>query len=78
MAHSNKFNKLVHWNIRGLLGNLEELQVLSREESPAVFALQETLLKPNKNISLSGYKHIKQPAPPTENDGFSGGGVLCS
>ncbi|PJE78783.1 hypothetical protein CI610_02271 [invertebrate metagenome] len=42
---SNTNNFIIQWNIRGLRANLEEFQNLSKEFRPALFCLQEVMLK---------------------------------
>ena len=50
-----KFNRFLHWNIDGVISNLEDLKLLLNLHCPKVFALQETLLAEDKNISFAGY-----------------------
>ena len=70
-------DKIVQWNIRGFNGNYEELQILLKDLSPNVLALQETLLAPGKKIKVEGYSsEIEKPATITDNDGLSGGVCL--
>ena len=45
----------LHWNIDGVIANLEDLKLLLNYYCPKVFALQETLLSEDKNISFAGY-----------------------
>ena len=67
---------IIQWNIRGVFANLEELQLLCREHQPAVLALQETLLKPEKDFSLSGYNFVGKAVDQTEHGTSGGVGLL--
>ena len=49
-------NRIVHWNIRGYVGNFEDLKILIRNSgSPACVCLQETLLGDKKAYPPSRY-----------------------
>lgn len=43
-----KLDKIVQWNICGLNGRIPELQLITKEHSPKIFALQETLFNKRK------------------------------
>ena len=67
---------IIQWNIRGVFANLEELQLLCHEHQPAVLALQETMLKPEKDFSLSGYNFVGKAVDQTEHGTSGGVGLL--
>ena len=49
---------IIQWNCRGLRANYEELLLLNKNICPAVFALQETLLKADAIINFSNFSVI--------------------
>jgi len=46
---------ILHWNIRGLQANREELDLLFSNLDPTVICIQETFLKENKTINFKHY-----------------------
>lgn len=48
-------NTIIQWNCRGLKANYDEILLLLKDHDPAVFCLQETLLKDSDNISFRNY-----------------------
>ena len=49
-------HKIIQWNWRGLKPNYNEVSILISEYNPSVFCFQETVLKPDDNIWLKGFK----------------------
>ena len=66
-------HSVMQWNIRGVSANYQELQLLSSQLKPSVIALQETLQRENKNISISNFHSILEPAQPSDRGGVTGG-----
>lgn len=54
--------KILQWNLNGFFNNLHELQILVREHSPDVIALQETHITQNA-IKIIGYTTIMENNP---------------
>jgi len=54
--------KILQWNANGLLAHLNEFkQFLSNTESAIhIICIQESLLKPNKTLSVSGYDVLRK------------------
>jgi len=64
--------ELIHWNIRGLQANREELSLLISSFNPEVLALQETNLGINHNINYQNYSFYNCPG--SETHGICHGG----
>ena len=47
-------HKIIQWNCQGLKPNYNEVSLLKSDYNPSVFCLQESLFKPDDNISLKG------------------------
>ena len=52
----------LQWNLRGLRANCRDLEILTKQFTPSVIALQETLLLPDKKYDLNNYTCISKPA----------------
>jgi len=53
--HQNE-NLLIQWNMNSYKKQFEDLKVLSTERKPLLICLQETMLRPNQQALLGGYK----------------------
>ena len=51
-------HKIIQWNCRGLKPNYNEVSLLFSEYKPSAFCFQETIFKPNDDISLKGFNII--------------------
>ena len=60
--------KVIQWNLRGVGTQFEELQRLCHNLQPGVVALQETLLRPEKPFTISGFNTLNLPAFPTDSN----------
>ncbi len=70
---------VIQWNIRGLASNRPELELLQQKYQPAVFCLQETLLKDekynlNEKYSLKGFEPYHKVGT-IDSEGRAHGGV---
>ena len=63
----------IHWNVRGLRANFEELRLLCNQYNPQVVALQECQLQKDKIINLTGFSGITKSSP---GDNATGGVTL--
>ena len=54
---------IIHWNVRGLRANFEELRLLCNQYNPQVVALQECQLQKDKIINLTGFSGITKSSP---------------
>lgn len=66
-------DKVLQWNIRGFNCNYNELRRIIGNEDPSVISLQETLLKPNQNVSLSSYQIFRKDVDPNWGSRAHGG-----
>jgi len=57
------FENIVHWNIRGLNANYNNLSLMLGQETPAVVCLQETLLSRDKTSYMAGYRSFDSCIP---------------
>ena len=48
-------HKIIQWNCQGLKPNYNKVSLLISEYNPSVFCFQETIFKPDDNISLKGF-----------------------
>ena len=48
-------HKIIQWNGRGLKPKYNEVSLLISEYNPTVFCFQETVFKPDDNISFKGF-----------------------
>ena len=54
---------LIQWNVRGLRANFEELRLLCNQYNPQVVALQESQLRKDRIINLTGFSGITKSSP---------------
>lgn len=66
---------VISWNCNGFFHHLPDLQILIKEYSPKVIALQETYIPPNREVRLRNYNIFNLPSP---QNGRSNGGVLLA
>ena len=67
--------ELIHWNLRGLQANRDELSLLISSFNPEVVALQETNIGINHNINYQNYSFYNCPGSET-NGIYHGGSAL--
>ncbi|XP_049953450.1 uncharacterized protein LOC126470014 [Schistocerca serialis cubense] len=67
---------LIHWNIRSIRSNREDLKLLLRLHRPLVVALQETKLRPCDQIALAHYTSVRFDLPPVVGIPAHGGVML--
>ena len=64
---------ILQWNIRGASANYQELQLICSQYKPMVVALQETLQREDKQLTLNNFIALTEPAQPTVEGGVTGG-----
>ena len=55
MGQMNFKHKIIQWNCRGPKPKIDKISVILEQHKPSIFCLQETLLKPNDNVTLKGF-----------------------
>lgn len=52
--------KIIHWNIRSITSNSDNLKILIKEEDPDIITLNETWLKEEQFLKILGYNITRQ------------------
>ena len=69
-------NTILQWNCRGYKSNLNEIQILIQEYSPAVISLQETLITQIENFKLKHFNSYYVAASVTNGKAHGGVGLM--